>query len=400
MRPTVKIVLMGKVLQDGRQSISLRLTFQRKCRYFALNLKCLSKEWDEISCRFRKNYPTWREDNDYLISVEKRASDIIREFAMNNSMFTMARFGQEMFSTYTKGSHRLVSDCVNAMAEYHRNKGSYNTSVNFKAHAMVVSAFRPKSVMADIDEKWLSDFEKYQRNVRGSSGSGILTNMCVLRTVCRWMIKNGEMPDSWYPFKKYQMGHLKGSGVKRALTLDDIRKIEQAEVFGKIERLARDMFIFSFYCRGINLADIMNLTVSNVKDGRLLYSRQKTGRKYSILLPDKTLQMISAYNGKTFLFPLFIDGEYETPARKLTRRKYFTEVFNYALRDIAVRVGVDTDNLTFYSARHTYATALLKKGVNVAVISEAMGHSDIRTTQVYLKSFGDDVIDKADELLL
>lgn len=66
---------------------------------------------------------------------------------------------------------------------------------------------------------------------------------------------------------------------------------------------------------------------------------------------------------------------------------------------IAARIGFDVPGLSFYTARHTYADSLKKAGVSVEVISQALGHADLRTTDNYLKSFGDSVLDEADRLL-
>ena len=73
--------------------------------------------------------------------------------------------------------------------------------------------------------------------------------------------------------------------------------------------------------------------------------------------------------------------------------------FEPALRAIAARIGFDVPGLSFYTARHTYADSLKKAGVSVEVISQALGHADLRTTDNYLKSFGDSVLDEADRLL-
>ena len=69
------------------------------------------------------------------------------------------------------------------------------------------------------------------------------------------------------------------------------------------------------------------------------------------------------------------------------------------LKEVAAGFGINTENLTFYSARHSYATALDREGVSRAVISQALGHSSVKTTEIYLAAFGDSVVDEADGLL-
>ena len=88
-----------------------------------------------------------------------------------------------------------------------------------------------------------------------------------------------------------------------------------------------------------------------------------------------------------------------TDEQKHYRRNKVSTLINRALRQIATNLGFDIPCLSFYTARHTYADGLKKAGVSVEVISQALGHADVRTTDAYLKSFGDEVLDKADLLL-
>ena len=71
---------------------------------------------------------------------------------------------------------------------------------------------------------------------------------------------------------------------------------------------------------------------------------------------------------------------------------------NYCLKEIAKIIGIE--HLTSYVARHSYATVLKNSGVNIALISETLGHSDLKTTQIYLDSFENSQIDEALENLL
>ena len=89
-----------------------------------------------------------------------------------------------------------------------------------------------------------------------------------------------------------------------------------------------------------------------------------------------------------------------TDKQKHNRRTKLAKQINRALRDIAALIGGYVPGLSFYTARHSYADGLKKAGVSVEVISEALGHADVRTTDNYLKGFGADVVDRADELLL
>lgn len=99
------------------------------------------------------------------------------------------------------------------------------------------------------------------------------------------------------------------------------------------------------------------------------------------------------------LFPVFT-ASHKDEKKKLDRRKGFLKWVNEEIRFAAVELGFDIPALSFYTARHTYANSLKQAGVPVGVIAEALGHGDVRVTDSYLKSFGDQVLDNADRLLL
>jgi site-specific recombinase XerD len=134
------------------------------------------------------------------------------------------------------------------------------------------------------------------------------------------------------------------------------------------------------------LPDIANLKQNNIVNERLVYSRQKTGKRISIPLSDSAKQIIQKYTDKCstdYIFPILNDNMHKTEAQRYRRRKKVLRNVNANLRTIAKMLNIDID-LTTYVARHSYATVLKRSGVNIALIGETLGHSDLKTTQIYL----------------
>jgi len=190
------------------------------------------------------------------------------------------------------------------------------------------------------------------------------------------------------------------------LPMSDFRKIESAEVLPESEeRFYLDLFLLSFYLRGANIADMARLTNKNIIAGRIDFVRWKTRntkpRRYSMPLLPEVAEILARYerpNAK-FLLPI-LDGVSELDSLEAKRRiDHATKFANLAVKAIAARVGVDTSNLTFYSARHTGATALGMAGVNPRIIQEYLGHEDFKTTQMYLKKHSPGEVDDAAEVL-
>ena len=181
--------------------------------------------------------------------------------------------------------------------------------------------------------------------------------------------------------------------------------IKEIDLMGENEsvQFARDIFILSYLCSGINFTDIANLKPGNIIDNRLQYIRQKTGKKISLQLSPDANQIIRRHQKTTaqsgYLFPILDIKTHKTAIQKQNRIHKVLGKTDKGLKRIAELTEINI-SLTTYVARHSFATVLKKSGVNVALISEALGHSDLATTQIYLGSFENEQIDAVMQYLL
>lgn len=168
-------------------------------------------------------------------------------------------------------------------------------------------------------------------------------------------------------------------------------------------RLAHDVFSFSYYCGGISLVDVANLTPDNIIDGRLIYERQKTHGMINLVMLDEAKSIIVKYatyqKQAGYLFPILDNRKHITPMQKFNRVRKLCHQINKELHKIAEKLNIKED-VTTYVARHSFATVLKKSGVNIGIISQALGHQNIKTTQIYLSKFDDEQVDSAMQNLL
>ena len=182
-------------------------------------------------------------------------------------------------------------------------------------------------------------------------------------------------------------------------------KILKADCSGKsdIAQLAHDVFSFSYYCGGISFVDVANLTSNNIIDGRLIYERQKTHGSINLVMLNEAKAIIQRYaiyqKQAGYLFPILNDKKHITPMQKHNRVRKLCRQINAELHKLAGELGIKED-VTTYVARHSFATVLKKSGVNIGIISQALGHQDIKTTQIYLSKFDDEQVDSAMQNLL
>lgn len=167
---------------------------------------------------------------------------------------------------------------------------------------------------------------------------------------------------------------------------------------------ARDIFLFSYCVAGINFKDIATLRYVDIQNGRIYYQRHKTGKELNSPILPQTREIMGRYSKsdaspEDYIFPILDRHIHKSEQQICNRVHKVIGHINANLKRIAEMAGLKV-NLTTYVARHTFATVLKRSGVNIAIISESLGHSDLETTQIYLDSFENSQVDEAMKNLL
>ena len=210
------------------------------------------------------------------------------------------------------------------------------------------------------------------------------------RAVAKNLTKNRQ------PFKYVYTGVDKT--MKRAISLNQIKKIKNFEAIeGSTEDLARDIFMFSFYTRGMSFIDIAFLQKKDLKDGILTYRRRKTGQILFIRWEPCMENIIYKYykQDSQYMLPIITSDD------KDPRRQYLSMAhkINEGLKRIRKSLKLDIP-LTMYVARHSWASIAQDKNVPLSIISKGMGHDSEETTRIYLNSIDNNRIDKANSIIL
>ena len=158
--------------------------------------------------------------------------------------------------------------------------------------------------------------------------------------------------------------------------------------------LARDLFMFSFYTRGMSFVDMIYLRKSDISDGVLTYKRKKTGQTLTLRIEPPLQRIIDRYNGDSpYILPVLARDDSYRAYRQQQRE------LNKFIRKIGAMLEI-SEPLTFYAARHSWATLARDCGTPLTVISAGMGHTSERTTRIYLAQLDHDVIDKANRKII
>ena len=276
-----------------------------------------------------------------------------------------------------------------------QNMGSYKTYRSTRASIAKFLGHKHARI-SDIDFAFVRDYEEF-----------LINNNVSANTICYYIrnfksIYNQSSVDGYTLPDKHPFKYVKSKPektTKRALDRDSLIRIRDMEFppKRKILELARDLFLFSFFSRGMSMIDILHLTNKNIKNGVLSYRRKKTNQYLEMIINNEMKNIIDKYkNDSDYIFPI-LKGDDVLELRRLSLASL--DRTNRHLKEIGVMLGLSID-LTTYVARHSWATEAKNRGIPTAVISEGLGHTSEKTTRIYLKSFNNSVIDLANESVI
>lgn len=277
-----------------------------------------------------------------------------------------------------------------------RNVRQSATASNYLAALRSFSRFRAgvDLTIRSMNSFIMEDYQNYLKS-EGLSRNSISFYMRIIRAVYNRAVYQGITLDK-HPFRTVFTGYEKTR--KRAISLAEIKRIREIDLkaYPKLD-FARDVFIFMFFCRGMSFIDMAYLKRSNIENGILSYKRRKTGQQLQIKIVKQLDELIIKYYNRDspFLLPIIKSpGQNEYRQYNVALRKV-----NTSLRKIGMMIGLPI-RLTTYVCRHSWATIAKRKNIPLAVISEALGHDSLLTTQIYLDSIGTSAIDRANEIVI
>ena len=319
------------------------------------------------------------------------ADDAARMFHKAEDMPTLFRFMEKTIAQLKQlGKIRTSEAYASAMNSFKRfltNRASDGNGYRDKSNADIL--------FEDMDSDTIQAYEAYLKKC-GISPNSTSFYMRNLRAIYNRAVEK-KLTAQRCPFKNVYTGVEKT--IKRAVTLKTIRQIRDLDLSkNPVLDFARNMFLLSFYTRGMSFVDMAYLQKKNLQNGILSYRRRKTGQQILVKWENCMKEITDNYHTESsvYLLPII------KPDREIEEREQYINMehsVNRALKIIGKRLGLSIP-LTMYVARHAWASIARSKNIPLSVISESMGHDSERTTRIYLASLDTAAIDKANRIIL
>ena len=389
--------------KDNTYPIMLRLTKSGKRKYVSLGVSVKEENWD-----FNKNIPKRNcPDRDTILSViEKRTAEYraqINEFMVENKDYTLETLVQRAESSVRNMTVGNYLDLfISQLAK--ENRLGYAESFKGLKSSLLLYCKSLDIKFSAIDNQWLKGYELHLKK-EGKARNTIGIRFRSLRALYNKAIADEVVKKDYYPFDTFRVSQFHEQTKKRAIKREDIKRIIDLDLRtitnyrSPYLELGRDLFVFSYLSCGINLADMARIRYADIFNGRLQYHRKKTNKLITCKLQEPALKIIEKYRKEKvtpedYIFPILDRKVHKTETQIRDKIRKANKATNKALHKIEEKLGLPIE-LTTYVARHSFATVLKRSGVSISIISESLGHSSEKVTQIYLDSFDNEQIDNA-----
>ncbi len=353
-----------------------------------------------------------REANDELASMESKLYDIISDYTDKGLNWSFEQLRSDFIS---KPQRSLFLPYVESIIEKEYIGGGHFQSAEIARQAIESLKKHDPSLrrkaFSDINIKYLQGYMDSCRQA-GNSQATISIRVRQIRRFWNLAIRDGVASKDTYPFSKNKDDSkvkVPKASLNRAdqyLTNDSLKALASTPSPDFIKERTRHLFLFSFYCRGINWKDMALLrtnsfysavvtdetTKENMSVTMMRYRRSKTNGAFDIQVTPNIQRELDWFRTNTVLFKDYVLPIISTEVDPVKLDDYIKQVrkrFNRSLKELCRDIGLDESqcDISIYTARHSFAMAMQNQNKPVEVISQALGHQSVETTKHYLAKF-------------
>lgn len=377
---------------NGKYPVKLRITSQGYQRYYPYPYSYDLTEEEFKSMHSERPGKKLSAISDVLSKKRMRADEIIESLG---DRFSFTLFNKAFL--LPQGSSKNIFMLLEELAKKQRASDQISTAVVTECTLSSLKKFHPKDKLS-LEAIDVAFMEKYEKYMLGKEKSNATIGMYgrTIRGVFNQAIKDRIIPQELYPFTEYHIPT--GRNFKKALTLSDIGLIYNYQPKTENEAKAKDFWLLTYLCNGINGKDVALLKFKNIDGDMIRFERAKTKKAnkdkpviISFVITPDVRRIINKWGNKSvwdgnYIFPILNTNDTsETIYKKVYN---FLKTTNKYTKLICMELKISA-RVTTMVARHSYATIVRNSGKSVEFVGEALGHNSLSTTQNYLAGFED-----------
>lgn len=370
------------VNKKGTYPVKIKVYFQGKPKYYPTGI-CMStkEELEEIlESKSKKNI----EIQDIIHKEFNRISKNVN-ILVERGTFSFSNLNNML----GKNIGGTLNEMISAKIKELENEEKFGTSAFYKGNLSLLKRYMKHDVpIKEVTVEWLNGLEKFI--LKTANQTTVAMNMRNIRATMNIAKQVGVIRESDYPFGRGKYQIKEGSGKKKALNKKQLKAIAEYSDGSMTTEFYRDLWLFIYFCNGLNVADLISLKFSDIQNGEISFIRKKTKdrtrdvkRIYAAITPEM-YSIINKWGNdpkkSIYIFPFLKPGDSAWEHEK--KKKNLTKLINKRMKMIGEKLNLG--KITTYVARHTYATVLRNEGVPISIISPMLGHSSVTTTEIYL----------------
>lgn len=368
---SIKIFLRKDHLnQNGTRAVTLRFISNRNKRYYSLRIYAKERDWSEIQSRVKKSDKDYLRKNKLITKFENKAKNIIDSFFLNDLQLSFNEFSKQLWNK----EYDDTSFVEYIQDKLPKRKLAKGTAKAYKSQLNKLQQFKSKIYFSDLNVNFLHEYKLHLLDVVGNNENTTNKNLRILKLFINWAIDDKLMEEN--PFDKFKTKHV--AGKREHLTILELEKLEhlyaKAELPSNLQNVLR-YFLFACYT-GLRYTDLKGFSFKNIKKSSV--------KRKEIDIIDITMHKTKL----PVVIPLTSKAKELIPTKYSQSQKVFDMISNQKTNDNLKRIMKEANidkNITFHSARHTFATTGLEMGIPIEVISKILGHTELKTTQIYAK---------------
>lgn len=285
-----------KIYKNNTAPIFIRFTQNRKTRYVTTGLVISPDDWDFENQRVKE--PIFE-----LKEIQLKIDTQIYEYERKMKRLEALDIEVTLDTLLERNNRKAtltIADCFEHTIQRLEALGKYGSAIKHRSILSLLNRFRsPNTRLDEIDLNFLNDFELFLRK-RGNKDNSVATKFAVLKAIYNRAIAEEIFTPTKNPFIKFKVGRLWTKTRKRAITKEELQSIIDFEIPKDYPspylEFAKDIFLFTYYTAGINIGDIAKLQHRNIRNGRVYYTRSKTGKEIACKLMPIASEIIQKYS--------------------------------------------------------------------------------------------------------
>lgn len=396
---SIKAILRKKSKSNGLYPIAIRLTKDRKSSFIYTGQYIEKKFWDSVNQRVRNSHPNSIKINHLILQNLTLCNEKLLESEFSRKPQSVRKI-KEAIVKKGQGNFLSVAEIYLNNILARKKLSQYKTEKN-RVDQFLKFCKNGGIEFHEIDYILLQRFETFLMYKKQRSRRTVANFMICIRTIFNLAIANNYADRNDYPFGKGRYQIKIPESEKIGLTVEEVKKLEEAKDLTPAQRHALNVWLLSFYFAGIRITDVIQLKWSDFRDGRLFYRMSKNGKLVSMKAPNKALILLEHYKvfrraSQDLIFPDLWGTDLTDEIQVRTRVKTVTRTFNRHLKNIASLVGIDK-SMSMHMSRHSFGNISGDK-IPIQMLQKLYRHSSITTTMMYQAHFinkeADDALDK------